>query len=78
MLFSPAQMSISIDWDYLRQFKHWRRQAIALFAHELTHAFEWVIIYRRSASAWNSAEQPEQLAEAVQDIVLIILGGQLT
>ncbi len=76
MEFNPKTCRITIDWHYLKQFRCYKRQAIALFVHELVHLFEWIFVYHFDALKWNSAKEPEKIADFCQDFILKILRYQ--
>lgn len=48
------------------------RQYVALFAHEVTHWYDWIFVFRRNGEKWDKAEesQIEDRADKVQDFVL--------
>ena len=73
MEFDPVKLTIEIDWVEMKKAYCWRRQAIALYAHELTHLFEWVFIFRFNCQKWNNNPDPEKRAEFIQDIMLNLL-----
>lgn len=76
MYFNPASFRIEILWSELKHTPDWKRQTIGLFAHELVHVYQWLIVYRKNALQWNEADKREleRPAERVQDIVLNLLG----
>ena len=74
MYFCPARFRIDILWEPLREVPYWRRQALALFAHELVHAYQWLVVCRRDVLRWNELGDAERLPDRVQDIVLWMLG----
>ncbi len=71
MVFDPAKLKIEVDWEYLKGFQCWRRQAIALFAHEVIHIFEWVILCRFNVGKWNRMDCHR--ANKIQDSLLHLL-----
>ena len=73
MLYDPAAGSITVDWPYLRRFPAWRRQAVALYCHEMVHILQWWIVCRRDAERWNNHPNPEEWPDRVQDVVLSLL-----
>ena len=74
-VFSPATGKITIDTTRLKTCPYWRRQWIAILAHELCHAFDWHVTYWKDGEAWNNAgRRLEKRANKIQDLVLITLG----
>jgi len=67
-------IDITINWPYVKTLKAWRRHLIAIYIHELVHAFDWFITCRRNMDAWLGLRNAEQRANRAQDIVLALLG----
>ncbi len=69
--FNPELNRVTIDLDQLRRGPKWRRQLIALLAHELVHFFDWNIRYRCDAELWDKDTDVEELrASRVQEVIL--------
>lgn len=75
MYFHPASFRIEVFWSKLKRLPNWRRQTIGLFAHELVHIYQWLVMFRQDALRWNEANEQEleRQAGSIQDIVLKLL-----
>ena len=66
---------ILINWSYMRTVKKWKRQVIALFCHEITHAIQWVFVCRFNIGKYyRYTNFQEKQADKIQDFVLKMLG----
>jgi len=74
MVFSPERMKVDVNWPIMKQAIYWRRQAVALYFHELVHMYDWVFTFHKNALLWNvNAEWLERRADKVQDMVLSLM-----
>ena len=74
MVFDPAKMKINIKWAEFRKISYPFRQFIALYAHELTHAFDWIFIKRLNTEKWIDDTTPEYWPDKIQDLALKCMG----
>lgn len=70
--FGIITISPTREWE---GFPCWKREYLALLIHEIVHAYDWVVTYKKDTESWNNnGAKIEERAYKVQDNVLHFLG----